>query len=556
MAATVGRRSRKLRTSTRRKGTGDTHPLVHLGFEEARHPIPDRLPSARGERTVFIRVIEMNDDAIDNISQVGESLKRLDLSNLNLRTIDDDIIKKLSVLERLDVSRNALTEESFPNTVTNMDNLIELSAQENCIGAIPKVVQKLTNLARLKLGRNQLKAADGLEKMRKLTMLILDDNQIEGFSRGVYNNLKKLEYLHCSNNRIRDIPSEVRLLRHLKDIDVSKNELTYLPPEIFLLPRMDVLNASFNRIARLPSMMMKGKVKRMVASIDLSNNLLVKFPEYLLMMTTKLDLSKNRIRNIPGAIIKKLGYETNQQLWVDDNPLSNPPKDVCECGIKSIIQFFQEVQGEKKVHQGLKVLVVGGPRAGKTSLVQTIVDQQSRLTDKGDRTVGVDLYEAEYDVDNDDPMGQKLQLSLWDFSGDPSYMYPHYVFLNHPSLVMVVFNMATYKAEQFQKDIGRWIDWTIVKQNRLVMIAVGTNADKIRKSRLQAMCGEIHRAIEHHLKRYLTVIQREIQKIETLEHISPALSEQLKTYINLLKMQVTVYPHVSKTRPQSLSKLG
>ena len=80
---------------------------------------------------------------------------------------------------------------------------------------------------------------------------------------------------------------------------------------------------------------------------------------------------------------------------------------------------------------------------------------------------------------------------------------------------------------------------------------------QVRRPRLQAVCAEISKAVDAYIKRYLAVIQREIQKIESLPNISPALSEQLKVYINLLKVQTTVHPQVgpsSRCRPPSIPR--
>ena len=47
-----------------------------------------------------------------------------------------------------------------------------------------------------------------------------------------------------------------------------------------------------------------------------------------------------------------------------------------------------------KTYQGIKVCVLGGYRCGKTSLVQTLVDMQSRVVEDKDRTIG--LYQSSY----------------------------------------------------------------------------------------------------------------------------------------------------------------
>ncbi len=93
---------------------------------------------------------------------------------------------------------------------------------------------------------------------------------------------------------------------------------------------------------------------------------------------------------------------------------------------RSIMQYLQEARAEMKVYQGLKVLVVGSYLCGKTSLVQSLVDQQSRVLEPKDRTVGVDLYDTCFDLEEGQPLGKTLQLSIWDFSGHKNYQFIHY----------------------------------------------------------------------------------------------------------------------------------
>ena len=93
------------------------------------------------------------------------------------------------------------------------------------------------------------------------------------------------------------------------------------------------------------------------------------------------------------------------------------------------MQYLQEARSEMKVHQGLKVLVVGSYMAGKTSLIHSLVDQQSRLVEKNDRTVGVDHYDTAFELEEGEPLSKSLQLTILDFSGHSNYLFSHYTFL-------------------------------------------------------------------------------------------------------------------------------
>ena len=53
--------------------------------------------------------------------------------------------------------------------------------------------------------------------------------------------------------------------------------------------------------------------------------------------------------------MRKVDISKRQELFVDGNPLTYPPPDVCECGLKSMMTYFQETQANVKVYQGVKV---------------------------------------------------------------------------------------------------------------------------------------------------------------------------------------------------------
>jgi Leucine-rich repeat (LRR) protein len=343
------------RKKNRKTASPAKEPMELLGFEGSRHMIPERLPSARKERMVGVRVIDLNKSAYDGIMDSASTIKRIDLSELQLSKLQEDFIACLKELEKLDLAFNKLNDESFPNSFKKLEKLIELNLENNNITVLPPVLKRAKELKRLKLGYNKLATTEGLTKFKKLQILLLDGNQLESVPRDLYNQLKRLEILHMSKNHIKDIHIDVRYLRFLKDIDISGNKLTSLPSELLLLPRLEILNASNNQISRIPSFNVKGRGERKIERVDISNNVLLKFPEHLLSMTSKLDICKNRIKTIPGSSLKKLDISSGQELLMHDNPLVSPPLDICECGIRSIIQYFQEAKAEMKSYQGIKV---------------------------------------------------------------------------------------------------------------------------------------------------------------------------------------------------------
>ena len=157
--------------------------MAHMGFEGSRHLVPERLPSARRERTVGIRVIDLNQDTVDNIQLLSGSLKRLDLSDVKIETLSEDIIEGLFRLEKINLNHNLLTEDSFPDNFKELENLIELSAHDNQLKILPPVIRKLKNLQRLKLSLNLIERVDGLERLKRLQVLVLDSNKIDNLTK-------------------------------------------------------------------------------------------------------------------------------------------------------------------------------------------------------------------------------------------------------------------------------------------------------------------------------------------------------------------------------------
>ncbi|XP_070173015.1 malignant fibrous histiocytoma-amplified sequence 1 homolog isoform X1 [Littorina saxatilis] len=535
-------------------------PLAHVHYREGRHLEPGRIPFRRHEVPVSLRLLDVSKESLENVRQVATSIKRLMAPSLKLQMVPDSLIAYLEHLERLDLGHNHLSDASFPDAMKSLELLIELRLNDNQLTRVPACLRGMRNLCRLDLSNNQLDTALGLEKLKKLQFLVLDSNNLNTVFKDI-SSLKKLEMLRVSSNNLRDVPRDIRNLRHLRDLDISNNRIVLLPPDVFQLPRLECFNASQNQVGKVPSFNVKGQNRHWIASVDLSDNNLVKFPGHLMHLSRRLDLASNKIRTLSWAALKKLDGETDQELLLDSNPLIYPPQDVCESGLKTIMDFFQESQADVKTYQGVKVLVVGSHRSGKSSLIHSLVDNQSRLSDDVTETAaGIDAYEMsfDYDVEDGKPVtgkrnpdipnfGKSLNLCLWDFCGDPFYLYPHYLFHEQPSITVLTFSMADYSTEHFNEHVGSWFDWMIAKTNKLVVVLVGTKSDKVTAKRASEITREVRERLGTHLEKRQTMIESRIKEIETRPVISPTLSESLKTYMKLLQAKFTVQTEVTTT---------
>ena len=91
----------------------------------------------------------------------------------------------------------------------------------------------------------------------------------------------------------------------------------------------------------------------------------------------------------------------------------------------------------------LRVLVLGLSEAGKTSLINGLIDPDTvALTRVGDRTVGIEkrtwiMERSEHK--------QPVNLLTYDFAGQEEYYITHHLFLGNRALYIIAFDLSNYE---------------------------------------------------------------------------------------------------------------
>jgi len=217
-----------------------------------------------------------------------------------------------------------------------------------------------------------------LDSSRKL---VLCDNEItkvdlrvrnisrESFSKKLVN----LEELYLSANLLKNIPQSFNEVSHcLKILDLRSNRLTSpLSSVLFSLSQLEVLDLSCNNLTFLPPDIARlWKLRRLY----LFNNDIRHLPLEIgaLKHLQELLLQGNLLRRLPLTLSKLTNTLTN--LKVGDNPLVEPPKNVIEEGIASIMTYLSECISTGEPCYRLKLLLLGQPDVGKTvQIIYTIL---------------------------------------------------------------------------------------------------------------------------------------------------------------------------------------
>ena len=504
-------------------------PLMsHVGFQGARHLHPDRLPSKQHDATVSLRLFDTRDDTIENVQKLSGSLKRLLVSGIHLKTVPESLIDQLTHLEKLDLSNNQLGDGAIPEDMKKLERLSDLNLNSNKLTKVPPAVRRLKYLARLDLSKNGLDSLKGLEKNRRIQILVVDDNKVTNVFPDI-SHMQRLEVLKCKDNKIKEIECDVRSLRSLRDIDLSGNNIVVLPSDVFFLPKLEYLSASQNKISKVPMFNIKVNNKHVISDIDLSDNNITKFPGHLLRICTRTDLSSNKIKFLNINSLKHLDRDPDKDLIIEDNPLVFPPADIGD--LRSMMIYMHEERLKMKVYRGVKVVVLGPHRSGKTSLIQSLIDQQGQLSeDIHEAGAGIEAYEMniDYEPEGDEEQGKSLNLCIWDFCGHPFYRYPHYLFFEQPSLAILTFDMKAYSPDKFDDVIASWFDWMLAKTNKIVTILVGTHGDLLTKEEQNDVIDDVKGKLAKYKDTRTQLINGRVQAFRKPGmKLSKALSEHL-----------------------------
>ncbi|MFX1253125.1 MAG: leucine-rich repeat domain-containing protein [Promethearchaeota archaeon] len=238
-------------------------------------------------------------------------------NNFGIR-IPTDVVS----LKNLNLAQNHLT--SLPDTIRNLDTLIELDLSNNQLQTLPESFGNLTNLEHLDLSNNQLQTLpESFGALSKLKTLNLDNNPLKSVSVS-FSKLKRLltkKYPQVIESEAvvlfllealigKPIPLVSQIKRStfgftVKDkritgLGLPYQGLTYLPESLGTLGSLKELSLIHNKLKTLPKSI--GNLVNL-QRLDLWVNKLHVFPETFgqLAQLSKLNLRNNQLTLLPES---------------------------------------------------------------------------------------------------------------------------------------------------------------------------------------------------------------------------------------------------------------
>ena len=131
-----------------------------------------------------------------------------------------------------------------------------------------------------------------------------------------------------------------------------------------------------------------------------------------------------------------------------DNPLKSPPPEIVQQGREAIRNYLRQLKEQSADYLfEAKMLILGEPGAGKTSMAWKMENPNCALPMEDDTTKGIDVKRYYFPLKKEDFKwfqypenldNQHFRLNLWDFGGQEIYKATHRFFLSRRSLYALV----------------------------------------------------------------------------------------------------------------------
>ncbi|XP_019646424.1 PREDICTED: malignant fibrous histiocytoma-amplified sequence 1 homolog [Branchiostoma belcheri] len=360
-------------------------------------------------------------------------------------------------------------------------------------------------VSQLHLSVNRMKKIPaGISIFSQVTDVKLDRNKLRKLTPE-FTQLKKIKNLDLGNNDFRKFPDEIKEFHDLEVLRFSVNQVEEIPSGVFpRLPKLKNLRIGSNKLKSLPEDLAQ---LENLEYLKISSNKFSSFPPQLLQLPSirQVCISANKITEVPLEFFDK----PLELFQAEDNPLSEPPQEVCIQGVAAIKQYCQSLKTEDVIEDlRIKLMLLGDTGAGKTSLCMSLKTGQPYLVDIQNRTHGIDRH----DITEGD-----VTFLTWDFAGQQDYLVTHPVFITKDALVLLVVNLERYRLndeDSYRREVGVWIDNIAMRVPDATVLPVGTHLDKITPEDAQEKLDEIFHKIKKEQEQRLKTVKRHIAQLK------------------------------------------
>lgn len=383
-----------------------------------------------------LRTLRIYGWGLDSLTSIVEFKKLSELSLRINRPVDITPLAGLKNLTKLSLESDFRFFNVTP--LAALQNLSELHLEYAGVTDITPFVglNKLTNL---NLASNAISDVTPLTELKRLKKLKLDANHISDITPLA--GLSSLRTVSLSKNYISQVDVLFGLNR-LRQVDLSGNQIAVLPSAPARFNTLFYLDVSLNRLESLPSDYFSFFHTTNPNALDLQKKHLVSRQSYDTRIGQAFDFRQsfrgNYYKYIPGL----------EYYFLESNPLTSPPFEIVQQGREAIENYYKQLQaGEQDYLFEAKLLILGEPGAGKTSMAWKLENTACALPNEEDTTRGLEVKQYYFPIRPEDFPAlrhpeklddKNFRLNLWDFGGQEIYKATHRFFLSRSALYALV----------------------------------------------------------------------------------------------------------------------
>ena len=358
-----------------------------------------------------------------------KDLRQLLIIDCSATQISDlEPLKDLKKLQAIDCSSTQV------NDLEPLKNLIQLQTID-CSYTQISDLDPLKNLIQLQVFYcfdTQVRDLAPLKNLIQLQRINFSSTQVSDLEP--LKDLKQLERIYISSTQVSDL-TPIKDLNQLQKIDCSGTQISDLAP-LKDLQWLQWIDCSYTQVSDL-------EVLRNVEQLQMVDCSSTQVSD----LTPLLPLIEK------GISVKWSTYNEENKIYIKDCPLDKALIAAIKKGQKAVLRYFQ--QPKVPLYEA-RVLVLGEPRAGKTTLRRKLKNVNYPMPTLQESTkafeIEIEPYKCKIEKEGEQ---QNMTYHLWDFGGQDYYRLLHQLFVAEQSVYVIVTDTDRNKNEE---EIDFWLE--------------------------------------------------------------------------------------------------